>query len=79
MAKIEELNHTIADKDKELTRCSKIQIDMNQEHKVWKKKVDDTETEFTYIQFSYQETSALNLKLKKEIDEGKRRYDTLAV
>ena len=68
MAKVDELNNIISEKDKELTRCSKIQIDMNQQHKVWKQKVEKADNEFGYVTFSLQETQQVNVKLKKELE-----------
>lgn len=51
VAEVEKLKKEIVEKDKELTKYSKDQIEMKQEHKQWKQKVEKADNEFGYVTF----------------------------
>ena len=54
-------------------------IDLKTEIKSNRKKVEETVTEFAFIQHSYQEASRLTAKLTKERDDQQLRYENLSV
>ena len=57
LQQVDELKTQIDEKDKELNRMSKLQIDLNQQVKTWKAKVEASDNEVSYMTSQYQETS----------------------
>lgn len=79
MDRLKQLEESNAEKDKQIKNSSKMLIDLKTEIKQSRKTVKETETEFQYIQFNYQEASQKIITLTKERDQQFARYEALSV